>query len=373
MEYRRTEEANCLSDMKTPKSDDEAVAAPRWTPELRRALMAAKPEYFGWSDQEQLRYRLDLPDADRERLVAALLRETGHRRPAALARLESHGRVALDVQNRINELLLPLTGIGEDAFVLNEHLQAGRSILDFETLRNFDADDHAFQQAARKEHDNPYVPEPYTGALHGTWARVLIDGRICYLTLSMAAWHLYGSMQEAVDEEIQALVPHRHVRGPEEGKSEGGRGRWDQRVDAGGQEALLDELRHRAWAELDRRRRELGQMFLESRSGASFLDDKPWPEVPPDEQNLLIVFTDPKSLEAVRFTSFMRDCRRIQQPLSELRALEAREAEDVRAFVRAQHEDLIRNFDPKVVPLRKKFKILMHPQALRDLEGDGPE
>jgi hypothetical protein len=27
----------------------------------------------------------------------------------------------------------------------------------------------------------------------------------------------------------------------------------------------------------------------------------------------------------------------------------------------------------KVLPLRKKLKILMHPQALRDLEDDGPQ
>lgn len=335
--------------------------------------MAARPEFFGWSDEEQLRYRLDLPEGDRERIVAALLRETGHRRPAALAKLESHGRIALDVQNRINELLLPLIGIGEDAFYLNDHLPKGQTILDFETLRSFDAADHEFQQAARKEHDDPYVPEPYTGALHGTWARVLIDGRLWYLTLDMASWHLYGSMQEAADEEAQALVPHRYVRGPEDGKSEGGMVRWDMRVDAAGQEALLDELRHRVWAELDRRRRELGQMLQQSRSGAAFLDDDPWPDASSDERNLHIVFTDPDALEAVRFTSFMRDCRRIQQPLSELRALEAREADGMRAFVKAQHENLVKNFDPKVLPLRKKFKILMHPQALRDLEEDGPQ
>lgn len=85
--------------------------------------MVARPEYFGWSDQEQLRYRLDLPDGDRERIVAALLRETGHRRPAALARLESRGRVALNVQNRINELLLPFTGVGEDALPLRKRFK----------------------------------------------------------------------------------------------------------------------------------------------------------------------------------------------------------------------------------------------------------
>jgi hypothetical protein len=339
-----------------------------WTPELRRAVMLAKPEFFTWPAHEQLRYRVDLPDEDRVAFVAALLRETGHRRPAALAKLESNGRIALPLQNQINAWLLPLSGVGEDAFVLNEHMAEGQSILDFETLHAYDAHDHAFQQKAREEHDDPYVPEPYTGALHATWARVLLNGRICYLTLSMASWHLCGTMEEAADEEIQRLVPHRHVRGPDDGAVESGMVRWDFRVDASGQEALLDELKRRVWTEQDRRRRELGQAFQQQRSGATFLDGSPWPGEGPDEQNLHIVFTDPDALAAVRFTSFLRDCRRLQRPLPELRALESHEADRMRAFVKAQQEDLVKNFDPKVVPLRKKRKILMHPEALRDMD-----
>jgi hypothetical protein len=339
----------------------------RWTPELRRAVMVVKPEFFAWPAQEQLRYRVDLSKADREAIIAALLRAHGHRRPAALARLESRGRIALPVQDEINEWLLPLTGIGEDAFVLNEHMAEGRTVLDFETLLAYDVDDHAYQQRARQEHDDPYVPESYTGALDATWARVLLNGRICYLTLSMASWHLYGEMQEAADEQIQLLVPHRRVRGPEDGKIEGGLVRWDLRVDASGQEVLLDELRHRVWAEEDRRRRQLGAEFQNLRNGATFIDDSPWPGEGPDQQNLNIVFTDPEALAAVRFTPFLRDCRRLQRPLSELRALESLECEHMRAFVKAQHEDLLKNFDPKVVPLRKKRKILLHPDALRDI------
>ena len=83
------------------------------------------------------------------------------------------------------------------------------------------------------------------------------------------------------------------------------------------------------------------------------------------------MFTDPDALAAIRFTSFLRDCRRIERPLAELRALEAGEAESIRNFVARQHEDLTKNFDPKVVTLRKKLKTMIHPDALRDMEGDG--
>ncbi len=357
----------------TPASDLAPVTGfDRWTPELRRAVMVARPEFFTWSAEGQLRYRVNLPGDDREAIIAALLREHGERRPAARARLESRGRVPLDLQNRINEWLQPLQGIGADAFSLNEHFAEGSSILDFATLLDYDRNDHAFQQDANRRDREGYVAEPYTGSLHGTWARLLVDGRLCYVTLTMVSWHLFGTMEEAANAEIEIRIPHRYVPGPEDGKrDESGSVRWDTRVDAGGQEALLGELQHRVWEEQFRRRSELGRIFCEQRRRVCFLDDHPWEYQPPDERNLLVVFSDPEALAAVRFASFLNDCRRIGSPLAELRALEAREAEGMREFVAAQHEDLLRNFDPRVVPLRRKLKVMIHPDALRDMEDDG--
>ena len=344
----------------------------RWTPELRRAVMAARPAFFTWSAAEQLRYRVRLPAKDREAIVAALLAEHRERRPAALARLESRARVPLDLQNRINEWLQPLQGIGEDAFWLNESFAEGGSILDFETLLEYDRADHAFQQEVRRQEFEGCVAEPYTGSLHATWARVLMDGRLCYLALTMASWHLYGTLEQAADVEIQARIPHRHVPGPKDGKRDAsGSVRWDVRVDAGGQEALLEELQHLVWQEQFRRRAELGQIFCEQRRGVCFLDDHPWEFQPPDERNLLVVFSDPQALASVRFTSFLRDCRRIEGPFAELREWEAREAERMREFVAVRHEELLRSFDPKVVPLRRKMKVMIHPEALRDMEDNG--
>lgn len=102
-----------------------------------------------------------------------------------------------------------------------------------------------------------------------------------------------------------------------------------------------------------------------------FFDDRPWEYQPADECNLLVVFSDPESLAVVRFASFLNDCRRIESPLAELHALEAREAERMREFVAAQHEDLQRNFDSRVVPLRRKLQVMIHPDALRDMDDDG--
>ena len=59
-----------------------------WQPELRRALIAVRPEYFDWSDDERLMYRVRLPNDDREAIIVALLKAHGRRRPVSTAKLE---------------------------------------------------------------------------------------------------------------------------------------------------------------------------------------------------------------------------------------------------------------------------------------------
>jgi hypothetical protein len=341
-----------------------------WPPELRRALISVQPAYFGWSPDEQLRYRAKLPDADREAVVTALLRAQGRRRPEAAAKLESRGRVSLRLQHEINQWLQPLVGIGEDGFNLNESFAEGRSILDFPTLLAYDQDDHAYQEDARERDDPKHVRRPYAGALHATWARCLVDGRLCYLTLSMAAWYLYGAMQTAASDEIERLVPHRYARGPDDGKEEGGLIRWDHRVDAGGHEALLEELQHRVWDYEARRCQDLLVEFKDHGRAATWFIDDPYPDAAKAEaeSNLLIVFSDPEVLSRVRFTSFLGDCRAMEKPRHELNTLEDREVQAILNFAREQHDDLRRNFDPKEATLRKRLKVMLHPEVLRDLE-----
>src|SRR5688572_4604719 len=111
----------------------------RWTPQLRRAVMRARPEFFAWSVERQERYAVDIPKEDRARLNEALLAELFGRRyatPGAAAAAADD--LPLDEQNIWNATVLPLYGIGEDCFVLNESFADGRSMLDFETLRDFD-------------------------------------------------------------------------------------------------------------------------------------------------------------------------------------------------------------------------------------------
>lgn len=45
---------------------ESIIGLDRWSPELRRAVIVARPEFFAWSAEDQLRYRVKLPHDDRE-------------------------------------------------------------------------------------------------------------------------------------------------------------------------------------------------------------------------------------------------------------------------------------------------------------------
>jgi hypothetical protein len=130
---------------------------------------------------------------------------------------------------------------------------------------------------------------------------------------------------------------------------------------------LLDELQHRVWDyERERWRALKAEWDALALSGAYALDISQ-----AGESNLLWVFTDKRALDKVGFDTFMADCRAIEHPIEKLEAAAAAEVERVNQFVAEQHQQFL-SFDPKIVRLRKRRKILMHPRVIDDLaEGDG--
>lgn len=326
-----------------PADPPEESGHEHWPAALLDAVRRVQPAYFGWPAAQRLGWRLRLPPADRLALVTALLRAHGERRPATQARLEDRGRIDLVLQNRINEWLQPLKGIGEDCFSLSECFPEASSLLDFATLREYDEHEHRFQEDTRVRDFPGHVAAPYTGALYGTWARLLDgEGRLVYVTLTMLAGQLRDTMDEAAHEELDNRVPHRWVEGPEHGQRVKGGYLHDMRVDAGGQEAVYEALQKAIWAEQQRRHRELALQFAAQAGVCCYIDPHPWEHDTPDERNLRIVFSSPAALAEVRWTSFLRDCRRLERPLDELHALEAPEAARMRNFVAQRHAELMR-------------------------------
>lgn len=337
-------------------SDREAI--------LRRAIIRAIPSYYARPETERERYRLSVPK-EQEFLVRQVV-------------LRSLFGIEVDTEEGVNEVmkgfddeqylllnstLLPFQGIGENDFFLNEWLAEGVTLLDFETLGDYARYDHEFQEQARKAEDPGYDIRPFQGGLPPCWARLNIDGEFHYATLISLARHLVDALDETGAEQIKTLIPHEYVEGKNHGNREPGGTVWDFRVDAGGMEPQLEELRHRYHDYLRARHACLLDRFNEKATRRVYIQR----ETRGLEPHIEFVFSDKSALDAVRFRHFFSDCQRIVGDTAELAAVTEQEQQAAVGFLQAQHRDIQQNFDPSVVPLRKKRKIVLTDGALEDL------
>lgn len=347
--------------MNTEHQEDRGLRL--WSPALRRAVMKVRPEYFSWPVERRERYVVAMPVADALCLDHALLLQLfgrtvprGNGVDECLSPAEQH---------RWNETVLPLEGIGEDCFFLNEVLAEQQTLLDFETVRDLDEADHRFQEATRRRVEPGYAGRPYHGALYMTWARLYLDGRFTYATLSMAAGYLYSEIVDSACELLQERIPHRYVRGRDHGKRVGEQRQWDMHVDAGGQEQVFHELQRRVWAYQEERYEALLAAWDGSgRTGVYLVD-----ESEPSERRCHIVFTDTGALARVRFRTFVRDCRNVERDAAELILAVEKERGALARFLAEQHAEILAEQDPKLVKLRRRSQVLLMPGLFDELDG----
>lgn len=332
----------------------------RWTPALRRAVMTLRPEFFSWSIEERERFAAHLSRPDRTTLERVLLKElfgivleTEQQVDEAIDDLDR------DRQDVLNAAVLPFFGIGEDSFFLNEHFAEDDSLLNYETVADWDRADFDFQERARKEDDPGYRGRRYLGYLYCGWARLFVDDRFTYANLSMAAAHVHMKADSHATDVIGALIPHRYVPGKEHGQRVAGGYRWDMRPDAGGREAELDELRRRSYGYLSECHERLAASWDERGLGGVYLIDR----FEHGEHTFDVLFTDKSALRAVRFRSFLNDCRQLERPATELTPQIEAEQTSVEAYLRQALEDIEANFDPTVARLRRKHKVVVAPEA----------
>ncbi len=79
------------------------------------------------------------------------------------------------------------------------------------------------------------------------------------------------------------------------------------------------------------------------------------------------VFSDKTALDAVRFRHFMSDCRLLAGDNHEIETQLDHERRAALAFLKESHRDIMEHFDPTVVTLRKKRKIILADGKLKDL------
>ena len=333
-------------------------------PALRQALMRVNPDYFAWSLEAQERYHVSMPEQDALRLRQELLKALFGIHAKTDEDLSEVSDQFGDEEHLVfNRALLPAAGVGEDDFYLNEYLGEGKTLLDFDTLYEYDHDDHCFQEQARKEQTPEHVVKPYRGGLYYAWARLFIDGVFHYASLCMAAGYVYSHLDEFGQEKVATLIPHRYVNAKDHGKREGKGTIFSQRLEADGKEPQAEELQRRCWDYLSQRFDALRTEFDGQARTAIYMENKSRPHDP----HMKFVFSDKTALRAVRFRHFMRDCRPLVADRAELDAVINRERQALDEYLESTCRDIFASFDPKVVPFRKKRTIIIADGALDDL------
>jgi hypothetical protein len=86
-----------------------------------------------------------------------------------------------------------------------------------------------------------------------------------------------------------------------------------------------------------------------------------------NEPHMNFVFSDATAMDAVRFRHFVRDCRCIAGDPAEVDNLIEQEKHLALDFLANTCKDIMDNFDPTVVMLRRKRKIILANKKLKDL------
>jgi hypothetical protein len=330
---------------------------------LRRAIISVKPDYYAWPPETQERYRVNMPKEDSFRIRQAVLKGLFRIRVDTQEQLNAVLESFNDAQYLLlNSALLPIMGVGDDCFFLNEHLGNNVTLLDFDTLYDYDYDDHSFQEQARKEVEPDYTVKPYRGCLYYSWARLHIGGVFYYAHLSMAANYLCGIIDELGFDKIQELIPYDYVDGKDHGKKDGEGIIYDKRIAAGGREAELEELQQRYYSYMQERQEALLTDFdTQARQRVYLIDNSQ-----ENDPCMHFVFSDKTALQAVRFRHFMKDCYNIVSDNQELEVLIEQERQLALNYLEWAYQDILDNFDSTVVKFRKKRKIILADSALID-------
>lgn len=238
-------------------------------------------------------------------------------------------------------------------------MAADTSLLDFHNLYEYDYDDHLFQDRANKEQFADYQSRDYYALRFSRWARLIVDHQLYYSTLYSLASCLTETLENKGDDLIHALIPHQYVDGRPHGKQEKDGFLWDIELKANGLEKQLEELKHRWQLYLQQRWLELSEAQCLAEPAVYFRD-----EGRKGEKRRDFIFNNEAALKQIRWRHFLADCKTLLGDLSAIAELEEQELAKASLWLRHTYQDIINNFDPKVVKLRKKFKVVIAPEAL---------
>lgn len=330
-----------------------------------RALMAGSPEYFSWTEDAQERFRAAPGKEARRRMEQVLLKQVLGIECMAANASEVWNELSLEQLNQINPADLLTKGIGEDFVYLNESLDENHSLLDFETLYDYDHDDFLFQEEWRHRELKNYVSPGYFPLYQPRWVRLLMDEELVYGNLYSLAGYVMSRVEEAGDKRLDELIPSSYVEGPDHGREDGDGVVWDYQLDAGGLEPQLEELQRRWWqyqqgAELERQR-ELAALPPQ----AYILHDQ---SPVPGETMVNLVIQNEAAMRQIRWKTLLADISACQGSRDEVDRIIEQDTEKAIGYIEDQYRAVIDHYVPPDITPGKERKLIMSNGALRDLQ-----
>lgn len=305
-----------------------------------------------------------MDDAAQSRVEAVLLKSLLGIQCTA----ENAGKIWRDISvsklNNLNWAKLLTSGVGDDYFFLNESMTKNKSLLEFDSIYDYDYDDYLFQEQANKKEFKDYQDRDYYALKFSCWARLIIDDQFYYATLYSLAGYLANEIEDKSHDCVQRIIPHEYVPGKEDGKPVKGGFRWDMQADAGGKEKQLDELNSRLSGYVQECWLELSKEFAQA-PPAVYIEDNHQGR----ESNRNFIFNNEGALKQIHWKHFLADCEPLLADFTNVTNRVEKEVAKAEAFLQEAHKDIIKNFDPKVVKLKKKMKVVVAPGAFDGLIG----
>ncbi|WP_417509586.1 hypothetical protein [Methylophaga sp.] len=329
----------------------------------RRALINANPNYYSWTAEQQEHYRATKDEQAIQYIKIVLINN--------LLNFHCDSTNVNDVWDNLpdthldilNWAMLLTDGVGEDYIFINESLATDKSILDFETLYDYDFSDHLFQEESRKERFSNYKPSDYYPFHWEPWFRLLIDNVFIYANLSSTGRYIADELEDFGFDYIQQLIPYELVEGKEHGKpSSDDYLQWDMQINASGLESQLEELKSRWYAYLEQRFITISKEQVGERPTVHIVENN-------EKQvcNRTYIFNNEDALKSVRWKHFLADYLPLIKVDNFLEVLLINEKQQGQLFLDNSYNDIIENFDPNVVKLKKKMKVMMPAEMLDNL------
>ncbi len=334
----------------------------------RKALIAANPSYYSWPITRQEHFRATMDQTAQNHVNRVLLKELMGIACTAKDADDRWKTLPIAELNPLNWAKLLTQGIGQDMIYLNESMAENTSLLDFDTLYDYDYKDYLFQEKANSEQFSGYQKRDYFAFRFQLWVRLIIKDQFYYANFYSLAGYLTCELEDKGSDLIEALIPHDYVEGKDHGKSVKDGFLWNREIQANGLEKQLEELQHRWYLYIQQRWDILSQEFSRDDPAVFCVDDNQL-----DERRRNFIFNNEAALKKICWRYFLKDFKELHDKFSKVTVLETKEVQAAKLWLQEAHKDIMENFDPDVLKLRKKYKVVIAPGALDGLIGEGDE